>query len=87
NAFHIACSGNWHFWGLLAGLVLVVTILPYYAYTAGLKRLEPSTAAIAATIEPAVGTVAGVVCFQENMTFSAGMGMALILGAVFICRE
>jgi len=87
NAFHIACSGNWHFWGLLAGLVLVVTILPYYAYTAGLKRLEPSTAAIAATIEPAVGTVVGVVCFHENMTFSAGMGMALILGAVFICRE
>lgn len=87
NTLHIARNGNWQLWSLLAGLVLIVTILPYYAYTAGLKRLAPSTAAIAATIEPAVGTAVGCVCFQENMTLSAGVGMFLIIGAVFICRE
>ena len=87
NAIRIAETGNWQLWTLLAGLILIVTILPYYAYTAGLKRLTPSTSAITATIEPAVGTLVGIVFFHEKMTCSAGIGMLLIIGAVLLCRE
>ena len=87
NAIRIAETGNWQLWTLLAGLILIVTILPYYAYTAGLKRLTPSTSAIAATIEPAVGTLVGILFFHEKMTCSAGIGMLLIIGAVLLCRE
>jgi len=86
-AFRTAQSGGGAFWTGLAGMVLISTILPYGAYTAGLKRLTPSTSAIAAAVEPLVGTVMGVLVFHESLTFSAGAGMVLILGAVFLCRD
>ena len=71
-------------WLPLAGLVLVSTILPYFTYTAGLRLLPPSTAAITATIEPVVGTLVGIVVFGESLTASAIAGMALIIGALFL---
>ena len=71
-------------WLPLAGLVLVSTILPYFTYTAGLRLLPPSTAAIVATIEPVVGTLVGILVFGESLTASALAGMALIIGALFL---
>ena len=68
----------------LAGLAAISTILPYFAYTAGLKRLQPSTAAIAATIEPVVGTLVGIIIFGEVLTFSSLAGMCLILVAILL---
>lgn len=85
--WQIAGSGGWQFWILLTGLVLVVTVLPYCTYTAGLKRLTPSTSAIVATVEPLVGTLTGILCFHEPLTLSAVSGMILIIGAVLFCRE
>lgn len=87
SALRCVRSGGGAFWAGLAGLVLVSTILPYGAYTAGLKRLTPSTSAITAAVEPLVGTVLGVLVFHESLTLSAAAGMALILGAVFLCRD
>ena len=71
-------------WPFLASLVLVSTLLPYCAYTAGLRLLTPSTAAIIATIEPVVGTIVGIVLFGETLTWSALAGMALIIAALFL---
>ncbi len=72
------------FWLPLAGLVPISTILPYVAYTAGLKRLTPSTAAIIATSEPVTATLVGILLFHETLTWSSLTGMILILAAMFL---
>ena len=71
-------------WPALVSLVLVSTILPYCAYTAGLRLLAPSTAAIVATMEPVVGTIVGILLFGETLTMNALAGMALIIAALFL---
>ena len=75
------------FWGFAAGLVLISTLLPYCTSTAGLKRLTPTVSAVAATIEPVVGTIVGICLFGEKLDFSSFIGMCLILGTVFFFRE
>ena len=67
------------------GFVLVSTILPYCTYTAGLKRLQPSCAAIIVTIETVVGTIVGTICFGEPLTFHAIFGMVLVLASCCLC--
>jgi drug/metabolite transporter (DMT)-like permease len=76
-----------NFWGFAAGLVLISTLLPYCTYTAGLKRLTPTVSAVAATIEPVIGTIVGICLFGEKLDFSSFIGMCLILGTVFFFRE
>ncbi|MBR4222493.1 MAG: EamA family transporter [Victivallales bacterium] len=71
-------------WLCLAGLVLISTILPYYTYTAALKLLQPSTAAIVVAIEPVVGSLVGILIFHEPVSASALVGMVLIIGAMFV---
>lgn len=80
-------DGGIGFYASLAGMVIFSTILPFGAYTAGLKYLTPTTSAITATVEPLVGTLTGVILFHEHLTFSAAAGMVLILGAMLLCRE
>ena len=77
-------NGGWQPAVGLAGLVLLSTLVPYCAYTAGLKRLPPSTAAIFAVVEPVVGAVVGIVVFHEKLTWSVLAGMVLILASFFI---
>ena len=71
-------------WLVLLGLVLISTILPYYTYTAALKLLEPSTAAIVVAIEPVVGSLVGILLFHEAVSASALVGMVLVIGAMFL---
>ncbi len=85
---------NWHnslpllrtplSWLCLVGLVLISTILPYYTYTAALKLLQPSTAAIVVAIEPVVGSLVGILIFHEPVSASALVGMVLVIGAMFV---
>ena len=71
-------------WLCLGGLVAISTILPYYTYTASLKLLEPSTAAIIVAIEPVVGSLVGILLFHEPISASALIGMVLVIGALFV---
>ena len=71
-------------WLALVGLVLISTILPYYTYTAALKLLQPSTAAIVVAIEPVMGSLVGILLFHEPVSASALVGMALVIGAMFV---
>ncbi len=65
------------------GLVLVSTILSYSTYTASLRHLETSTAAVLVSVEPAVATLTGIVAYGERLTFYSLAGMLLILAAAF----
>ena len=68
------------------GIAFFCTVLPYLFYTAGLQGLEPGKAAVLATVEPLVGTVIGVVMFQEPFGLSKALGILFILAAVIIFR-
>ena len=70
---------------LFSGLTALITaVIPFLAYTLGLKRMEAGKAGILATIEPLVATLIGIFVYSEPLTLMSGCGIALILSAVVI---
>lgn len=63
---------------------LVTAVVPFLAYTLGLRTVEASKAGILATVEPLVATLVGILVFSEPLTFLSGLGIALILAAVIL---
>ena len=68
-------------------MALVTAVIPFLAYTLGLRTVEPSRAAILATVEPLVATLFGVLVFHEPLTLAAALGIALILSAVVLLHS
>lgn len=66
---------------------LVTAVIPFLAYTLGLRTVEASRAGILATIEPLVATLVGIVVFSEPLTLLSGLGIALILAAVILLNR
>lgn len=70
---------------LLCGLTALVTaVIPFLAYTVGLRTVEAGRAGILATVEPMVATLVGIAVFSEPLTALSGIGILLILGAVIL---
>ena len=63
---------------------LITAVIPFLAYTLGLKSVEASRAGIIATVEPMVATLIGISVFSEPLTIMSGLGILLILSAVVI---
>lgn len=63
---------------------LVTAVIPFLAYTLGLRTVEASRAGILATIEPLVATLIGIIVFTEPLTVFSGFGIVLILAAVIL---
>lgn len=63
---------------------LVTAVIPFLAYTLGLRRVEASKAGILATVEPMVATLFGILVFSEPLTLMSGIGVLLILAAVVL---
>ncbi len=83
--FHLLANLEAILW--VVGLAIFCTIIPYLAYTKGLQKLEPSRAAVFATIEPITATLVGLVAFQESMTMEKSIGIVLILGAILMLNR
>lgn len=66
---------------------LVTAVIPFLAYTLGLRTVEASKAGILATVEPMVATLIGVVFFAEPLTLLSGLGILLILAAVVLLNR
>ena len=69
---------------LLALTAVVTAVIPFLAYTLGLRRVEASRAAILATVEPLMATLLGVFLFREKLGLLSLAGIALILAAVLL---
>lgn len=71
---------------LLYSVIISVfnTILPYLLYNIGLKNAENGPAIIAASIEPVVATVVGILCYDEIPDIFAVIGIILVLFAVVL---
>jgi len=63
---------------------LITAVIPFLAYTLGLRTVEASKAGILATVEPMVATLVGVIIFSEPLTVVSGSGILLILSAVIV---
>ena len=84
----LSAAGN--LTGLLLFCVLtglVTAVIPFLAYTLGLRTVEASRAGILATIEPLVATLVGILFFSESLTLLSGMGIVLILTAVVLLNR
>lgn len=77
-----AADGVWRLVGLVVLTGLITAVIPFAAYTRGLTYVEPSRAAILATIEPMVATLLGAFVFAEPVTLMSGLGIVLILVSV-----
>ena len=66
---------------------LVTAVIPFLAYTLGLRTVEASRAGILATVEPMVATLFGVLVFSEPLTLLSAFGMMLILASVILLNR
>ncbi|HEX4574873.1 MAG TPA: EamA family transporter [Gemmatimonadales bacterium] len=64
--------------GLTAGAVLAANFL----FFAALKRIEAAPAAIAATVEPVVGTLLALLLFNQRLSALGWLGLVLVVGGV-----
>jgi drug/metabolite transporter (DMT)-like permease len=65
---------------------MLCTVVPYLAYTAGLKYVENSKASIFASIEPVTATILGMVVFHESVSLWEMLGIVLVIGALVVCN-
>lgn len=71
-------------WGALFCIAALCTYGAYYCYYIGVKYLEASRAAIAATLEPVVAAVVAFFWWGESFGVTGYAGSVLILAAVII---
>ena len=71
-------------WWWCSGIAIVSTVLPYFFYTWGLKRVEPSRAAILVAVEPLVASLLGIFAYGEGHDFPKVLGIVFVLGAILL---
>ena len=69
---------------LIPGCAVLTAVIPYLAYTKGLKSTEAGRAAILATVEPVVATLLGALVFHEALTLLPALGILLVLAAIVL---
>jgi drug/metabolite transporter (DMT)-like permease len=60
------------------------SILAYSAYGYALSHLRVTTVATYAYVNPVVALVAGIVLLGERLTWTEGLGAAVVLGSLLI---
>ena len=69
---------------VIAGIVIVSTIIPVTTFLAGLERIGPTNAAMLSTIEPIITVFLATVLFGDKLAPIVLAGGILILIAVVI---
>ncbi|SDI19182.1 Threonine/homoserine efflux transporter RhtA [Alteribacillus bidgolensis] len=71
-------------WVYAVGSVIISTILAYVLYTAGLKYIESSHAAILSTVEPIVAIMVGITVFNDVLTIWQSLGIMLVFSSILL---
>lgn len=77
-------SDVWLRFGVLG---LFSTLVPFWAFYAGLRRLAPAEASVLATLEPVVGIVASALFLQESLGRMQTLGAALVIAAAILAAR
>lgn len=72
---------------LIIGCGLCTCIFPYFLYTLALKTLPAGTASSLAIVEPMSATLYSVLFLGEVLGLFQGIGILLVIGAVFILSK
>lgn len=68
-------------------LVLFVTLFPYLLYTKGMEKLENSTAAVIASVEPVVATLLGTLLYREALSVQNLIGIVMVLFSIVLINR
>lgn len=68
----------------MAANSVFTSFLPYVTYTTALQYINPSKAAILASLEPVVATLVGVFVYGEMVTWTSGLGILLVFAALVL---
>ncbi len=71
-------------WLALLGIGFISTYIAYWAYCESIKRLDATKAAVLATLEPVVATVAAWSIWKESFSALGWLGAVLILSTVIL---
>ena len=69
---------------LAIALGIVTFVLPYFLYTVAMRELPAGTTTALGIVEPMAATLFGFLLFDEKLDAFSGVGIALILFAVFL---
>lgn len=69
-------------WTLANGVV--TSFLAYVVYTTALQYMNPSKAAILASLEPVVATLVSVFVYREPLSLIGGMGILMVFSALVL---
>jgi drug/metabolite transporter (DMT)-like permease len=84
GSFDYALTGR--AWSAIAALTIFSTVLPSLFFLMGLIRLGPVRTAIVSTVEPFLTAVIGAVFLGQAISMRAGLGGAMIVGAVLLLQ-
>lgn len=74
-------------WMRFGVLGLFSTLVPFWAFYAGLRRLAPAEASVLATLEPVVGIVASALFLHESLGPMQILGAALVIAAAILAAR
>lgn len=74
-------------WLRFGALGLFSTLVPFWAFYAGLRRLPPAEASVLATLEPVVGIAASALFLHETLGVMQMLGAALVIAAAILATH
>ena len=74
-----ATAGGWIY---IAALVVATVILANVFFFSATRRIEAAPTAVAATIEPVVGTLLALALFSQRLTLLGWLGLLMVVGGV-----
>ena len=69
-------------WLYVFALTAGAVLLANFFFFSAVKRIEAAPTAVAATIEPVVGALLGLLLFAQHLTLAGWIGLALVVGGV-----
>ena len=69
-------------WLYVGALVVATVLLANLFFFSGAKRIEAAPTAVAATIEPVVGTLLALALLSQRLTAVGWLGLAMVVGGV-----
>jgi drug/metabolite transporter (DMT)-like permease len=82
NKPHFPSSGIG--WAIIAGTVIVATVLPVVTFLAALKRIGPTNASTLSTLEPVVTVILAGILLHDTFKAATLLGGGMILAAVIL---
>jgi drug/metabolite transporter (DMT)-like permease len=69
-------------WAYIAALGIGAVVAANFLFFAAMKRIDAAPASVAASIEPLVGAVLGLLLFNQQLRWFGWLGLLMVIGGV-----